>query len=155
MISASIHSHAGIPALKLDSPLRGALLISPWTSFSSDAKSYTKNAEKDIVTVDVMVGLRDDFISPGTKDEFAEPDLANSKWWANAPVSSILNLAGGYEIFLDYINDLGVKMKEAGLNVQTVECPQQVHIDCVLDAQSELSPGPMSLAIWDWFAKLL
>ena len=155
VISASTHSHEGIPSLKLDKPLRGALLISPWTSFSTEAKSSTENADKDIVAANSTYIFRDDLISAGTKDEFAEPDLASSKWWADAPVSSILNLSGGYEIFRDYINDLGAKMKEAGLNIQTVECPQQVHIDCVLDSQSGLEPGPMTYAIWDWLAKIL
>ena len=155
IISASLHSHAGIPASKLDSPLRGALLISPWTSFSADAQSYAENIDKDIVTKEIMVGLRDDFFSSQGKDEFAEPAQADSEWWANAPVDSILNLGGAYEIFWDYIEDLGAKMKEAKLNVETVECPKQVHIDCILDAQAEFEPGPMSLAIWEWLRKIL
>lgn len=155
IISASLHSHAGIPDLKLESHLRGALLISPWTSFSADGNSYTENIDKDIVTKEIMVGLRDDFVSSMDKDEFAEPAQADSAWWANAPVDSILNLGGAYEIFWDYIRDLGVKMKEAKLNVETVECEKQVHIDCVLDAQAGFEPGPMSLAIWEWLRKIL
>ena len=102
-----------------------------------------------------MVGMRDDFLSSLNKDEFAEPAQADSGWWANAPVSSILNLCGGHELFLDYIKDLGAKMKEANLNVQTVECPEQVHIDCILDAQTGFGPGPMTVAVWDWLAKVL
>ena len=155
IISASLHSHAGIPDLKLESPLRGALLISPWSSFSSDSNSYAENIDKDIVTKEIMVSLRDDFLTSLGKDEFAEPSQADAAWWANAPVDSILNLGGAYEIFWDYIEDLGVKMKEAKLNVQTVECEKQVHIDCILDAQAELETGPMSLAIWDWLRKIL
>jgi acetyl esterase/lipase len=155
VIAASIHSHDGIPALELGSPLRGAILISPWTSFSADTRSYHDNIDKDIVTVDGMVIMRDEFVSSLSKDDFAEPAQTDAKWWANAPVNSVINLAGTHELFFDHIMDLGVKLKEAGLNVQTVECAQQVHVDCILDAQTGFEPGPMSLALWDWLEEAL
>ena len=102
-----------------------------------------------------MTGLRDDFVNSLDKDEFAEPAQADAAWWKDAPVKSILNLAGAHELFLDYIKDLGGKMKEAGLNVKTVECEKQVHIDCVLDAQAGFEPGPMTRAIRGWLGSVL
>jgi len=66
-----------------------------------------------------------------------------------------LNVYGGYECFRDDIREVGKLLEEAGNNVKNVECPKEVHIDCVLDAQAEFEPGEMSKAIWEWLASVV
>jgi len=155
-ISAALHGHSAIPSLKLDGPLKGALLISPWVSFSQDSKSYAANVDKDIVTPGPTRELSDGFFVAGQdkNDAFAEPALGDHTWRKHAPVSSILALAGAHELFQDDILAFGKTLKEAGINAETVECPQQVHVECVLDAQSGLEHGPMSTATWEWLSKI-
>ncbi|KIY02107.1 uncharacterized protein Z520_02245 [Fonsecaea multimorphosa CBS 102226] len=156
ILSAAIHSHAGIPTLKLDTPLKGALLISPWIDLSvGSSKSWIENKDRDIVSTAIIPELVKNLASDDERNEFSDPARADSKWWAGAPVSSILALAGMHELFYDDIRAFCQKLKEAGLNVETVECPQQVHIDCILDAQSGLEHATMSHAIWDWLKKVL
>ena len=155
ILSATTHTHPTIPSLNLEDNLKGALLISPWTSFSSAAESYTTNAENDIVTENTMITFRDDFIPKDFKDEFAEPAIANTDWWRGVKVDKVLVLGGQYEIFWGYIDDLGKKMKQAGVDVETVKCELQVHIDCILDAQSGLEVGRMSREGWGWLGSVL
>ncbi|EXJ65787.1 uncharacterized protein A1O5_11028 [Cladophialophora psammophila CBS 110553] len=156
ILSATKHSHPGIPWLELASPLKGALLISPWVDLSvGTSKSWIENKDKDIVSTTIIPELVGNLVSDDERGEFSDPARADSKWWADTPVSSILALAGTHELFCDDIREVCHKLKEAGLNVEAVECPKQVHIDCMLDAQSGLEHGAMSHAIWDWLKKVL
>src|ERR1700743_203303 len=66
--------HPSVPALKLPSRLKGAVLISPWVSFSTTSRSYTDNAESDYLTVTALNNASTIFIGPrGTHDEYSEP----------------------------------------------------------------------------------
>ncbi|KAH0828234.1 putative 6-hexanolactone hydrolase [Fonsecaea pedrosoi] len=156
ILSATAHSHPGIPSLKLDAPLKGALLVSPWIDLSvGTSKSWVENKDKDIVSANIVDPLVNNLVSKDERNEFTDPARADSKWWSGAQVSSILTLAGTHELFFDDIVKFSQKLKAGGLNEELVECPQQVHIDCFLDAQSGLEHGTMSHAIWDWLKKLL
>ena len=102
-----------------------------------------------------MITFRDDFIPKDFKNEYAEPALADPDWWRGVMVDKVLVLGGEYEIFWDYIDDLGKKMKEVGVDVESVKCELQVHIDCILDAQSGLEVGRMSREGWGWLGSVL
>ncbi|OAP56083.1 hypothetical protein AYL99_09262 [Fonsecaea erecta] len=156
ILSATLHSRAGIPSLNLDTPLKGALLISPWVDLSvGTSKSWVENKDKDIISAAIVPALVKNLISDDDRNEYTDPIRADSKWWAGVPVSSILALAGTHEMFYDDITKFSQKLKDGGLNVEVVDCPQQVHIDCILDTQSGLEHGTMSHAIWDWLKRVL
>lgn len=71
------------------------------------------------------------------------------------PVRKILNVWGALEMFRDHIATFGQRLQMAGNSINNVECPMQVHIDCILDAQTGLEPGPMSVKIWEWLLEVL
>lgn len=89
------------------------------------------------------------------RDEYSEPGLANSDWWSNAPVQSILNVYGGYEVFRDDISKLSRALIDSGNSVQDSECAMHVHIDNVLDAQTGMEPGEMAKVIWKWLGQVV
>lgn len=46
-----LHPHSAVSnGLKLNEPLAGAVLISPWWKFKTDDDSATRNAKSDMVT---------------------------------------------------------------------------------------------------------
>ena len=112
----------------------------------------------DIFTREFHNVLVGDFLpvdrAPG-QDAFSQPLEAESEWWKDAQVGSILNLAGTNEVFRDHICQLGKTIAQAGLNIETIECLEQIHIDCILDSLSQLEPGPMSESVWHWLEDVL
>jgi acetyl esterase/lipase len=154
ILSVILHGFPGVDPLKLDRPLAGALLISPWVSYNTDGSSWKENKDKDIVPAECLHILTKAYIDPNDHNNYSEPHQADVSWWRNAPAKSILNVYGGYECFRDDIADVGKLLKEAGNDVKNVECPKEVHIDCVLDAQAEFEPGEMSKEIWQWLASV-
>lgn len=134
------------------------MLISPWTCFQTDTPSWKENIDKDIITREFHKALVGDFLSVDharKTDPFGQPFEAEPGWWKDAEVGSILNLAGTNEVFRDHICQLGQTMAQAGLNIETIQCPEQIHIECILDSLSQLEPGPMSEAVWQWLEDVL
>jgi acetyl esterase/lipase len=151
IMSVIAHPHPTIGTLELTSPLAGLLLVSPWVSFESTSASFKTNATADIHMGPQMHQWARDFANEDEQDNYTEAILAPVDWWKGMQAKSVLNLSGTKELFLTDIVELEKTMKKAGVNVETVECELQVHIDCMLDAQTGLPPGDMSFAIWKWF----
>jgi acetyl esterase/lipase len=149
-----MHPPTEMQPLKLERNLAGLLLISPWVSFEKNANSYEDNKLRDIVIVPCIDQLIPDYVHPGDRNNWSEPSLAEPSWWSGIPVRKILNVYGAYELFRDDIAIFGRTLERAGCQVETVECPLQVHIDCILDAQTGSEVGLMSLKIWEWLSKL-
>jgi len=95
--------------------------------------------------------LANQFVTPAERDNYSEPILAETDWWKDAPVHNVLVVWGDCEMFRDDNTVFANTLKKAGLNVEFVNCPLQVHVDCTLDAASGMEPGLMSTTIWDWF----
>lgn len=150
LMSILLHPHPDIKPLKLAQPLAGLLLISAWVSFKSDSQAYEDNNKRDIHMKMQMHEWASDFCTEEERNNYTEPVEAPPSWFRGTPVRKALNIFGSYEIFRDDIAIMGRKMREAGVNVSDVECPMQVHIDCILDAQTGLDVGPMSTETWRW-----
>jgi hypothetical protein len=98
--------HPSVPALKLPSRLKGAVLLSPWVSFSTTSRSFTDNAESDYLTVAALNNASTTFIGPrGAHDEYSEPVQAAPERWEQvaAHVDEVLIWGGGGEILIDGI----------------------------------------------------
>ena len=149
-MSNILHPLPGSKHLSLDGPIAGLLLISPWVTFSSDASSFKECEHKDIFTKASMHEWADDFASPAEQNNYTEPLRAAVSWWSKLPAKKVLNLAGGYEMFRDDIEAFGQTLETANVHVKTVICPMQVHVDCILDAESGLDVGSMSTETWEW-----
>jgi acetyl esterase/lipase len=95
-----------VPALKLPSRLKGAVLISPWVSFDTTTRSFTDNAESDYLTVAALNRASSTFIGPrGAHDEYSEPVRAPPERWSQVAshVDEVLIWGGGGEILIDGI----------------------------------------------------
>jgi acetyl esterase/lipase len=145
-----LHGFDGIQPLRLEGKLAGVLLISPWVSFSIDTPSWTENVTKDVISQECLFTLTPCYVDPKDQNNYSEPALADAKWWSGIPAQKILNVYGGYELFRDHIVQFGQKLHESGNPVDNVGCAKQVHIDCVLDAQTGMEAGEMSQVIWKW-----
>ncbi|KAL2847073.1 alpha/beta hydrolase fold-domain-containing protein [Aspergillus pseudodeflectus] len=142
------------PHVTLEAPIRGLVLICPWVSFDSNSASYLENAARDVIFPGQVHDWANAFACPSERNEYSEPIRASAGWWKGIPTEQTLIVCGNDEVFKDDIQRLGMTMAEAGLNVQVSTCSKQIHIDCILDEQHGLDPGPMSHAIWDWLVSL-
>lgn len=154
-MSLLLHPHPDIPALKLESPIAGLLLICSWVSYQSNAESFKTNKDKDIHEAPQMHQWADDFCTEEERNKYTEPIRADSDWFRGLPAKSVLNVWGGYELFRDDCEAFGKLLEAADVSVRNMECPQQVHIDCILDAQSQLDTGLMSTEVWEWLGKVM
>jgi len=146
-----MHGHASIPALTLEAPLAGAFLIGPWVSFSTSAPCFQENQLKDVHGAPVLHEFAGDFLSsPEDKNKYSEPIQTDATWWKGAPVKKFLINWGEYELFRDDDKAFSIKLEEAGLDVTAVECPKEVHVDCILDAMVGTTPGVMTTSIQKW-----
>ena len=152
VLSTVLHGFDGIKPLRLEGKLAGVLLISPWVSFNTDAASWTENATKDIIPKVCVYELTAAYIEPKDQNNYSEPAKADAEWWSGIPARKLMNVYGAYEVFRDDIVQFGQKLHESGNPVHSVACEQQVHIDCMLDAQTGMEAGKMSHVIWEWLA---
>jgi len=107
------HPDLSIPRLTLPSSLKGAILISPWASFSTTGESYTQNHYLDPIHPKAISQWSSAFLGvsvPSTP--YSEPVIAPSTWWAHLPVSEVLIVYGGDETLADGIREFCGKFKE-------------------------------------------
>lgn len=155
LASHILHPCPDVPPLKLESPLAGLLLISPWVSFESTSPSFEKNKDYDIFTKHHMHTLAKDYVFDNERNNWSEPIRAEVSWWKGLPTRKVLNVFGESEVFRDDINEFGQTLKQAGLDVKSVECPKQIHVECVADAHFGTEIGSMSHDVWDWLCEVL
>ena len=107
---------------KLEEPLRGAFLISPWVSFDYNTRSMRENVEKDCVvpkflelsstmflhTMPSKNGERNDL---EFTNEYCEPLLAEKEQWEGVQgvVSEVLITGGRNEIMINGIEEFAGK----------------------------------------------
>ncbi|KAL5313072.1 hypothetical protein ACEPPN_019499 [Leptodophora sp. 'Broadleaf-Isolate-01'] len=155
LASVLTHPCPGIEPLAIPEKLRGMLLISPWVSFETSSASYEMNKGFDVFTAESMQELARDFVLDEERNNWTEPIRADVDWWQNLPAEQVLNVFGSHEVFRDGDKQLGDTLKQAGVAIKSVECPSQVHVDCILDAQTGFEAGPMSTEIWQWLGTVL
>lgn len=125
LLSHVLHPHPDMLALKLERPLRGALLLSPWVSFATNWPSYTTNLTLDMLA---PVSLRKStamFLGKTTTatleadpgqvsgDAWTEACLNPSSWWEgmHQVVSDVFVWWGSHELLVDPLRELEEKFK--------------------------------------------
>lgn len=113
--------------MEIQKPLRGALAISPWVSFSTDFHSYTRNAQSDTLVPSIMkiwsamyLGQMDVASEHAvtwpvkSNDAYAEALVASPAWWSGLDkvVGRMLVWVGGKELLQDPIVDFVSKLKD-------------------------------------------
>jgi len=154
VVSVILHSFQGIESLELKESLAGILLICPWISYSIESRSWTENKDNDSIPAVCVVALADAYVDVKDRNNYSEAVLADASWWQGVPAKKIMNVYGGYECFKDHVTELGNKIQEAGNYIENVECPLQVHIDCVLDLHCDMETGLMTTTILDWLSNV-
>ncbi|UKZ48191.1 hypothetical protein TrVGV298_002427 [Trichoderma virens] len=109
---------AAIPPLKLESKLRGVVLVSPWVSFDFKDASCTKNARKDLLSITTLKRWGEAFMgtpSPHTDNVelYNAPLAAPDEHWRDLMAERVLVLAGKDEVLVDSIDQFSRKLTGA------------------------------------------
>jgi acetyl esterase/lipase len=150
LLSHVLHPHPdkSVPEINLSEPLKGALLYSPWVSFSTEHDSYRRNAQSDMlpaVTARTWASmyLGSSKPSPGVimGDSYSEPLVAETTWWRGMHnvVDNVLIWAGGGEVFTDGLTAFGKKFTEGwtagggqGERARLVVTPRMEHDEPII-----------------------
>ncbi|KAF1961787.1 alpha/beta hydrolase fold protein [Byssothecium circinans] len=140
VISHLLHPHPdpSIPPLHMDTPLKGALLVSPWTNFNPAAASYTTNRKKDFVNRYILAKWGRYYMGTASSDAYNQPGTATDKWWQgiDAKVRDVAITAGGNEVMFDDTRTFSETLKKSfpGLEVQIMkeETHDQIFMDPVV-----------------------
>lgn len=167
-----LHPHGDVPGVKLDKPLGGALLYSPWASFSTEFPSYDTNLLLDVMS---PLALRKwaamflDKSNPGgaesdpgpvSGDAYTEACTNPASWWEglHRVVDDVFVAYGSDEVLADSIKLLEEKLKLGWGNgggdvgrVVFMEGAREAHVMPVVDV---ITPGKgksgTQVAIEEW-----
>lgn len=155
LLSHILHPKASIPRVELQGPLRGAMLFSPWVSFSTAFDSYKRNAGSDTISAYILKKWATMYLGEmdadskhqvtwdvNSNDIYAEAYLADPAWWSgmNQVVQGMLVWVGGKEILRDPVTEFASKLKtgwkskggfEEGIVV--IEGRNEAHIGPILN----------------------
>lgn len=123
ILSHLSHPHPSIAPLELNAPLRGVVLLAPWTSFDNGGwESVKYNKYKDTVTPTCADLWSSNFLGGKPRDQYNEPMTADAEWWRGLRADEVLVVAGGDEILLD-----SIKAFEGKLKVSDEIFPSELH----------------------------
>ncbi|KAJ7146044.1 Alpha/Beta hydrolase protein [Mycena epipterygia] len=155
VLSHMLHPHPLVPEIRLQAPLQGICLISPWVSLTTDAKSYVENAKLDYTSAKVLEPLGRQVLSdfPEKYKAFAEPVKAPETWFEGVEnlVGRILISAGGAECMRDDIVDFGEHLEKRHPNIELFVQKNGLHEDNFLDFMvREQKLGSLTPLIVKW-----
>ncbi|TFY77058.1 hypothetical protein EWM64_g6954 [Hericium alpestre] len=120
------------PPPALSAPLRGAALISPWTTYGVDSPSFSRNDRLDGLSKDFYQFLGDVVLHGVPKDELAWAQPLSADFAGlDKVVTHVLNIAGEAEGLLDPVNDIALKLERAGVDVKTMIEAGGMHEDMI------------------------
>jgi acetyl esterase/lipase len=120
LLSHISHPHPStsvpIPPIKLDTPLCGAVLISPWVSFSLSDPSFTTNMYKDLLDPITAKKWSSAFLGElwphkEKSDFYSQAITAPEDWWKDLMAENVLIVAGEEEVLLDGIRNFEEKLR--------------------------------------------
>ncbi|KIX97477.1 uncharacterized protein Z520_06929 [Fonsecaea multimorphosa CBS 102226] len=127
------HPHPGVPPISLSENLGGALLVSPWTSFTQERESWKKNFKKDALAPVAVRTWSDNFMTKSPVDNWNQPTEAPADWWKDIKVDSVAIVGGQNEVLMDDIRELAERMKVHNTTIEYLEAPGEAHDAIVLD----------------------
>lgn len=112
ILSHLSHPHPSVAPLEISAPLRGIILLGPWTSFDNEGwESVKYNKYKDVVSAACADLWSSNFLGGKPRDQYNEPIAAGAEWWRGLKAEEVLVVAGGDEILLDSIKTFEGKLK--------------------------------------------
>ena len=126
VLSHLLHPHPSIEPIRLSEPLGATILISPWVKFDTNARSFSQNALKDVVSPAALHRWAANFLDSAPSDPYSQPVLGPSDWFETLPdvVQSIYVYGGRQEVLIDSIE-------------QMAETLSRVHDGVVFDIQED------------------
>ena len=137
--------------------LRGALMISPWVKFDTEANSFKSNARTDFLGVPILEEFTS-YFKPKRDDIWCEPINADASFWQDIPVKSAIITAGTWEVFYDDILTLAKNMganpgKQGPIELEASK--YEAHIQAVIDIGTGThKQESMLTAVLDWANRL-
>jgi acetyl esterase/lipase len=128
VLSHLSHPHPAIPELKLDEPLAGVVLISPWTSLEASPTGVSNNIG-DLITTQVAGPWSSAYLGDTSRDYYTDASTAPSTWFENLLAKNILVLGGGNEIMRPMIEDFVQKVEVPHLS-NFLSYPETNGTDC-------------------------
>ena len=121
ILSHILHPHPSgtIPPITLSAPLKGAIFLSPWFSFSTTDASFYANQHRDYVSDYIGNLWSANFLGGKPRDEYNEPITAAQEWWEEGVDGKGLKdiverpfvVGGGVEVLLDSIKAVGARLQ--------------------------------------------
>ncbi|KAJ7619279.1 Alpha/Beta hydrolase protein [Roridomyces roridus] len=162
LVSQILHPLPNVPLVPtLSAPLRGILLISPWTNLTADSPSHSQNGSFDSVGPTTLSDwgsrTKDAMTDPEREAPFVEAVRAPEGWFAGIDklVERVLVTAGGVESLRDDVVLVGEMLKKEIPGTEVVVQPGGMHEDMYLDfsAKEDLGRlGTLTPLIVEWVA---
>ncbi|OAG07464.1 alpha/beta-hydrolase [Paraphaeosphaeria sporulosa] len=178
LLSHVLHPHPSGDVARIElnqEKIGGALMISPWVTFSQEHESFTNNRGKDMLSPRQLRRYAGMFLAPSSNpetdpgrvhgDAYTEPLHNDPSWWKGLPrvVSEVLVWSGGNELFADAIADFEWVFREGWCqggdedggdeceNVVFVQSPERAHIEPILSVMLEQGvKGKHQTVIEEW-----
>ncbi|KAL6228736.1 hypothetical protein BDW75DRAFT_250734 [Aspergillus navahoensis] len=128
VLSHMLHRSDDVPELVLDGPLKAAILLSPWVSFSQDWPSVAHNKEKDIDAQEVTTRWSQLYLNGRASNNYIEAVDAPAEWWKGTQVEQVLVLAGADEVLIDPIKLWTSKFRKFNPNTTLVVGENECHV---------------------------
>ncbi|KAJ7057963.1 Alpha/Beta hydrolase protein [Mycena amicta] len=157
LLSHALHPIPSIPRISLAAPLRGAFLISPWTSLSASSPSHFSNDGLDFISRGTMSAWGTQILKdiPPEHIVFAEAVRAPEDWFAgtDAVFQRVLVSAGGAECLRDDIVAFAEAFKKQHKDTELVVQANGLHEDMFLDfVLGEKKVGTLTPLTVEWLA---
>lgn len=171
LFSHLLHPHPEVQEITLYEPLAGALLISPWVTFSTEDSSMTRNFYTDYLHPIMLRKWAAMFLGKSTDqpeadqarvfgDSWAEALPNKELWWhgLHGVVSDILVWSGSNEILVDSIRAFEPLLKQGWKDgggqedrVVFIETKARAHIEPIMSVMLEpKQKGEHQIVVEEW-----
>jgi acetyl esterase/lipase len=173
LLSHIIHPHPDVSTIKLERPLGGALLYSPWTGFSTDFASYD-NVKFDMMSPLVLRKWSAMFLNksnpadpeadpgPISGDAYTEACKNPASWWKNMDqtVGDIFVSYGSNEVLADPIRVFEKQLRDGwsegggdSSRITFVEGMKEAHVAPIFDtmAPGRKAKSSTQVAVEKWY----
>ncbi|KAB8229953.1 putative epsilon-lactone hydrolase [Aspergillus alliaceus] len=128
VLSHLTHPSTDMPGLAIQGPIKGAILLSPWVSFSHRWPSVELNEHKDIDTREVTARWSLEYLNGRLSNNYIEAVEAPEEWWNDTQVQQTLVLAGADEVLVDPIKIWMTKYRKSNPDTTLVIGEQECHV---------------------------
>jgi acetyl esterase/lipase len=111
VLSHLLHPHPQIRPIKLQSPLKAAVIFSPWVNLEMTGGTVLQNQIQDPVSADVMRGWARSYLGTAPLDNYNQPIIAPREWWQGLPVENLLITGAAREMLADDLVTFSETMK--------------------------------------------